>query len=412
MNTHKRRRGSNSSLLCRMVVQTSTIKIILLLTTWSVVTHVFIYMKITKEVDQFLTNDPATMINRQMIQSEQEGQRSSHSRCSDKIHTPFYLEARFIEEITDTKRDDYNIREGFKVFVNRQEKSYERRNLYNSCVFTPESNNGPIPVLFLADGRSGSSNTWLTLSKLAGGDQREAKEALGSDQDQVRIFLNSMKSAKEGSWWVREHMCEVTKLNCASAITGFQWKPYENTWTLPSAQGILKEIARHNKVNHEDGGIPKIKVIYMTRNPLDVLISRQKHRTKLVSAHCSQDNIECLKNHTTYNMTLPTTDLIQNLRHAKNQVTMVENTLQTLKIDYYRTTYEKLYNSNDANEWMKIFKYLGRGPRQGLKREDVDAAFPLAKTSNRSLESLLLNYEDVKNVLEGTEFFVHLLSER
>ena len=42
------------------------------------------------------------------------------------------------------------------------------------------------------------------------------------------------------------------------------------------------------------------------------------------------------------------------------------------------TTYEDLYDRDDAEEWMKIFKYHGRSPTQNFTVQDVTESFALA----------------------------------
>ena len=65
--------------------------------------------------------------------------------------------------------------------------------------------------------------------------------------------------------------------------------------------------------------------------------------------------------------------------------------------------YEKLYNSNDANEWMKVFEFLGRGPSKGLTIDDVRKHFPYERTSKPHNETVK-NWAEVVNTLKGTEF--------
>ena len=47
-----------------------------------------------------------------------------------------------------------------------------------------------IPVLFLVMGRSGSSNAWMTLSKLAGGEMNEVLEVVRSKEYEVEEFFS------------------------------------------------------------------------------------------------------------------------------------------------------------------------------------------------------------------------------
>jgi hypothetical protein len=330
--------------------------------------------------------------------------KGGNKRCGKKIQTPHYLEAKYIEEYTNKKEKDFKIKKYIKVFVNRDQKTFERRALYPSCEFYPEQDNSPIPVLFLIAGRSGSSNTWLTLSKLAGGKRSEAMETFGSGPEEVRMFFNSMKSEEEGSWWLNEHLCEVTKLRCKSAIAGIQWKPYVDSWTTPSAKGVLKQIARHNA--NDKSTKPKIRVLYVTRNPIDVLISREKHRNGFSNSHCPANDEICLNRHkaASKDLVLPTENLVQLLQESANQVDLVQTTLKDFGIDYYKTTYEKLYDSEDPEEWMKIFRYFGRGPMQGLTLDEIHEAFPMARTTSVSRETLLSNYGEVKEFLKDTKF--------
>ena len=336
------------------------------------------------------------------IQGETMNNQTQYYYSGDKIQTPFYISAKKIEKYTNTLKKDYDFKRGIKVFVNRDQKTYQRRNLYSKCMFTPAQENGPIPVLFIVNGRSGSSNTWQTLSKLAGGFQTEAIEAFGSNEIQIQKFFKSMTSEEEGSWWINEHLCEVTKFNSNSTIAGIQWKPYSNSWILPSAQGMLKQIASHNSDPQRIGH--KIKVIYMTRNPLDVFISKQKHHSRSVPAHCSRSDVDCLEKHTESNLTLSVEDLVSYLKQSEAVEKSIENNLRIFGIDYYQTSYEKLYSSENTEEWMSILRYLERSPTQVLQFDDVKNSFPLIKTSSLSKESLLKNYNEVKNRLDGTKF--------
>ena len=109
-------------------------------------------------------------------------------------------------------------------------------------------------------------------------------------------------------------------------------------------------------------------------------------------------------------MALPTDNLLRDLKKSADQVKLVRNTLESFEIDYYLTTYEDLYNRDDAEEWMKIFRYFGRGPMENLTLENIQEASTLSKSNETSREKKLSNYGEVKKLLEGTEFS-HLLDE-
>mmetsp|Transcript_6827 Transcript_6827/g.10367 ORF Transcript_6827/g.10367 Transcript_6827/m.10367 type:complete len:412 (-) Transcript_6827:29-1264(-) len=356
--------------------------------------------------------------------------------CGSKILTPHYLFHKKIADYTNSTKDDYEIVDKrVKVFVNKHEKTFGRKHLYQSCSFVSattithiktvteaetkskaeaEAAKGPTPVVFIVSGRSGSSNTWMTLSKLAG-ERNEALETVGSSVFQVKKFFHYLKTEEMGAWWVKEHLCEITKYRCQSAIAGFQWKPYGNSISSPAGKGILKEIASFSfnggGNSDSDSGsqvqTQVIRVLFMTRNPIDVLMSGIKHHFNNISAHCASDDKECLQRHKSAQkqILLPTEGLLDKLKSMVNDTEVVKNTLSDIGVDYYYTTYEKLYNNDDdAEEWMRIFRYLGRGPTQGLTFDDVEKAFPYAKTSKSSRKDMLLNYKEIKSLLQGTEF--------
>ena len=136
----------------------------------------------------------------------------------------------------------------------------------------------------------------MTLSKLSGGEVNLAREDLGSTPAQVKLFMDVFPSEEYGSWWLHEHLCEVSKLYAGSNIAGFQWKPYSDSLRSPFGQGVLKGIAgynanitkQHSSSSSSDNSSSSsgkaasslIRVLYMTRNNLDVIISNAKHNNK------------------------------------------------------------------------------------------------------------------------------------
>ena len=275
----------------------------------------------------------------------------------------------------------------------------------------------PTPVVFICAGRSGSSNTWKTLSKLAGGKVNRAIEDLGSTPKQVQLFMDTFPSEEYGAWWVQQHLCQITKFHTMSNIAGFQWKPYKNSLRSSFGQGVLKGISGYNanitkgqpppSSNHASSSF--IRVLYMTRNNLDVIISKLKHkiRTEIV-AHCDKDDKDCSQQHNV-KVTLSTNGLLRSLNSMKLKQKNDESTLQLMGVEYYRTSYEKLYNTNSAEEWKKILAYLGYPIDKTTAMKDIEAAFPYAKTTTVSRRDILENYDEVRNVLEGTEFEALLL---
>mmetsp|Transcript_21765 Transcript_21765/g.31154 ORF Transcript_21765/g.31154 Transcript_21765/m.31154 type:complete len:184 (-) Transcript_21765:119-670(-) len=161
---------------------------------------------------------------------------------------------------------------------------------------------------------------------------------------------------------------------------------------------------------------PKVKVVYLTRNPLDRKISNLRHdlskEASGLPAHCEVDDVECQKRHSAaaeVGVNLPIgAELIQWLNGNTRNDEKVKAILRENHVDYVEVSYEKLYKSDSANEWMKIFSFLGVGPAKDLKVEDVRATFDLAPTHSKGRNETLSNFVHVENTLKGTEF-EHLL---
>ncbi len=276
--------------------------------------------------------------------------------------------------------------------------TYANREKFESCKFTPVEDGGPVPVVFIVNGRSGSDATWATLSTLAGG-RSPIGEHTGENRVKAMDFIGRM-TEHEGAWWITEHLCQFAHVHCDKPLAAFKWKPFVDSWNLPAAKGMLKKLAQFDE--------PKIKVILMSRNPLDVLISKRKHRKSghTIQAHCAPDDIECLNTHKSsgLGMELPTKHLLEDLKEATESFTFFADTLKNMSISHITTTYEDLYARDHAKEWMRIFNFLGRGPTVNLTMADVVDSFTMAPTAAKNHNESLANYDEVVSLLNTTEY--------
>lgn len=276
--------------------------------------------------------------------------------------------------------------------------TYANREKFESCKFTPVEDGGPVPVVFIVNGRSGSDATWATLSTLAGG-RSPIGEHTGENRVKAMDFIGRM-TEHEGAWWITEHLCQFAHVHCDKPLAAFKWKPFVDSWNLPAARGMLKKLAQFDE--------PKIKVILMSRNPLDVLISKRKHRKSghTIQAHCAPDDIECLNTHKSsgLGMELPTKHLLEDLKEATESFTFFADTLKNMSISHITTTYEDLYARDHAKEWMRIFNFLGRGPTVNLTMADVVDSFTMAPTAAKNHNESLANYDEVVSLLNTTEY--------
>lgn len=162
---------------------------------------------------------------------------------------------------------------------------------------------------------------------------------------------------------------------------------------------------------------PKVKVVYLTRNPLDRKISNLRHelfgkQQEELPAHCVVGDVDCKKRHAaaaSQGVTLPIgAELTHWLNVTKQEDSKIRATLRATGVDYVQVSYEKLYSLDDAEEWMKIFRFLGVGPKEGLTVDDVRATFDLASTRSKDRQDIVSNFLEVEKTLKGTEF-EHLL---
>ncbi|GFH59866.1 hypothetical protein CTEN210_16341 [Chaetoceros tenuissimus] len=190
------------------------------------------------ETDQSLSSQILNRLTLRKPSSIEQNLRPSKGflpKCVDQVYTQ-----------SSRKR---NLKKGAMLFENRHE--------WPVCKFEKD---GPIPVVFIVLGRSGSDATWSTISKLAGG-KSPLGEHTGENKVKAMEFLSNMKTEEVGKWWLTAHLCEFAHKYCDRPLAAFKWKPFVDSWKLPAAQGILKQLAEFDD--------PRIKVIYMTRNPLD-----------------------------------------------------------------------------------------------------------------------------------------------
>jgi len=128
-------------------------------------------------------------------------------------------------------------------------------------------------------------------------------------------------------------------------------------------------------------------------------------------AHCEPDNKTCIDAHKKFGSGLHVpTDYLLNVLHNLTVVEeRFEQVFEELKVPHIMVSYEELYYRSDAEEWMRIFNFIGRGPSVNLSKDRVEKAMEFVGTSNPSHRVTMSNYEEVKNLLEATKYkkFLH-----
>lgn len=276
------------------------------------------------------------------------------------------------------------------------------------CELLP-SHEGPLPVILMALGRSGSSITWDTISRLTG-DANVAYEVTGGNHNKSQQFFDSI-NPNVGPYWASERLCFIQKRVIEQTshwgIAGFQWKPYQYAMDHQYALGALEVISKHRD--------PSIRVIHLTRNEIDRMLSNQRHKghihSKEVPHHCKAGDDECVQKHKnrSNNIILHTGQkLINHLDNAFAREEDVNLKLARAGVKYLHVSYDELFNSNTTAEWIKIFQFLKRGPVANLTIDMIRKTFSMVSTSSRKHREMITNYNEVKETLNGTRY-LHLL---
>ena len=256
----------------------------------------------------------------------------------------------------------------------------------------------PLPVILMCLGRSGSSATWQVMSKLTGHCFR-GREITGSTKQQNKEIFSSIKPGQNGNW-ILEYLCsQQNDFKDKGGIIGFKWKPFDGNFSDGAIDG-LRMIAKHTD--------PPIKVVRMRRNCLDVILSLEKHKSipPGKAAHCTPGDTECITLHKKIGagMHLKTNNLLDLLEQLTKEEDNVDKKLEELKVPHVKVSYEDLYFSDDAEEWMKIFRFIGRGPGSKLSKGQVEEAMEHVGTSDRSHKVTISNYDEIVDLLKGTKF--------
>lgn len=257
--------------------------------------------------------------------------------------------------------------------------------------------NGPVPFILLTLGRSGSGSTWQIIGNLTG-QETPSEELTGSSSRMSEKFFASLSSQND-SRWMLDNLCSKQQKYPLAGAVGFKWKPFPATFFGQPAKAALETVALSDS--------PQIRVIRNRRNLLDIVISSYKHERANVKAHCLRGDKRCLLRHQKFGtgLVLPTKELLNRLKTLSDAEDRVDRMLEEMEVPHVQVTYERLYyGGDDTSEWTKIFRFLGRGPSEGISRAQLEGAMHLVATHNPSQKSTLANFEAVSKVLTGTKF--------
>lgn len=246
------------------------------------------------------------------------------------------------------------------------------------------------------------------------GSTTKAFEITGGNRTKAINFFHNLTNPQ----WPIARLCAIQNQNLKQydnpVITGFQWKPYRVTLEHDMGLKGIQSIVDHDA--------PPIKMIFLSRNPLDRYISNIRHRgfqhSTEVPAHCAIDDTDCIARHKAHSKgtTLPTGHrLIKSLKDGLRIDNKCKVYLQENRVQHLSVSYGKLYNDeNDVSEWKRVFEFLGRMPKDindidDLTMKHVHNAFSMAPTSSKKHVDIIENYDKVKAKLEeyALDYLLH-----
>uniref|UniRef100_A0A7S3LC50 Uncharacterized protein n=1 Tax=Amphora coffeiformis TaxID=265554 RepID=A0A7S3LC50_9STRA len=290
------------------------------------------------------------------------------------------------------------------------------------------------PFIMVSFGRAGTTSTWDIIAGLTGEYIPNASEDEGKDKAAARAFFASQNQTEHGKCWLERLLCNKQRIVKKaykdglgkSSIFGTKWKPWHQGFNTTQAREALQWL----------GTQKQIKVLHNTRNMVDMYISQNKHKTlqklfgKERTAHCYDDRELKLSDETwqkLINMGIPKdTPCVQIFKEIEARMKLQiphmmdyfeKNSLQTdfasEMLDYYNVsrvtvTYEKLYFTDHAEEWMRIFRFLGFGPQQNLTLDHVFAKTAFQKTSANDRSKRMANYDEIFKTLSCTRYSKYL----
>lgn len=198
--------------------------------------------------------------------------------------------------------------------------------------------------ILLSLGRSGSTTTFAAIDSLTHGQMRPLDktmlyEILGSSSHAMNKRTDpDAKTRKFFEKKFREHPSTPT--------AGFKWKPlvdnenYDRAWKWCVANDV--------------------RLIIMTRNPLDMVISQTKHHDHpSLNPHCHGDH--CVQDHAV-KVELPTGDeLSKKMGELQKHYDMVRKKCEEMKANCHETSYEKLFATDPAKQlaaWRDVVRFV------------------------------------------------------
>ena len=281
----------------------------------------------------------------------------------------------------------------------------------------------PHPMILLSKGRGGSTVVAEVISRFAHTDEHMIrKEILGHGREDM--LHPSDPKATMVDWFAKKGAQHPR-----SQLIGFKWKP----WHIGARAyaGAWDWVVSHD-----------VKVLWMTRNALDEMISSTKHQDAQrlladgLTPHCKTKDADCIAEHQQTRVKFDPGTLVQMLANDTQMfITEVESLLVAKHVRYHHVTFDDLFessteraryhrtSSDDPYEsttnlrehrrfdharalvaWNQVFAFLGLDAVDEYSKIIKTADSFSARTAPQTQCDSLENPEEVRAALKGSAF--------
>ena len=257
----------------------------------------------------------------------------------------------------------------------------------------------PARVILICHGRGGSTSTSQVLNLFSGYESGDKNTGLRTEL--FGINAAAMEDQEDPTALMLDYFDTEERTHPRARTIGFKWKPLVFNEAYDQALDVVAKSG--------------IRVVYQTRNFLDVYISSTKHAAEELSDRCSSDDAECIEAHSSLQVTLEPKKMIDTLNRYKSEHESMVERLNSYGVNYLNVTYDDLYAGvGDAlvpvhgtdlalATWNATLEHVGLGGVPSYADIQTALASAYAPTTAATQCDSLLNADEVRSALRGTE---------
>lgn len=238
-------------------------------------------------------------------------------------------------------------------------------------------------IILLSHGRSGSSelagvlgnifNSWFG-NELLGSNTQQMKDLVDPYNTMLR-FLASAQAKKPGKF------------------VGFKWKPYFHNDEFQKAWVWMS--------------VNNVKVVYNTRNPLDVIISTMRTHDQNGVYNCQANDPNCIETQKSITTKLNIPVVQEQLTHLEEEYIKIAAQLRENNISYYHVTYEGI-NYGTMQQRIKYVQTMTDYIQPGLTITNKVFDVHTAPIGHYHQNESVLNYNELVTALKNTRYEQYL----